>query len=239
MSPQTSAPSVSLIPKVKKLVQEYMSAYDSSHDYNHILRVLSLSHRLEAEYRASNPTVSLDSEVIELAALLHDVGDHKYTPASQDKTKKNNPVDDVLQSFGANIETAGKVQIIVSHVSYSYEVKNPDKVQAVLKQFPELAIVQDADRLDALGAVGIGRCFTYSSSRAAKLREGDSGQQAQRESSMDDSIAHFTEKLEKLEAMMKTPYGRQLAKIRTERIRLFREWWQEETKLESDQSLNG
>jgi uncharacterized protein len=78
-----------------------------------------------------------------------------------------------------------------------------------------VAIIQDADRLDALGAVGIGRVFAFG---GAKGR------------SMDDSIEHFDDKLFKLESMMKTETGRNLARERTERMRRFTGWWLEEAK---------
>ena len=82
------------------------------------------------------------------------------------------------------------MQLVVKNVSYSNEVKNPRMMKAVLDQHPELAIVQDADRLDAIGAVGIGRTFTYGGAK-------------QPDRGLDGTIEHFQDKLEKLEGMMK------------------------------------
>jgi HD superfamily phosphodiesterase len=130
-------------------------------------------------------------------------------------------VRDALLDNGATPALSQKVQTIVSHVSYSTEIKNPLLTLRLIHEdgYPELAIVQDADRLDALGAVGIGRCFTY---LGAKGRGGDA------EWELSEVIAHFGEKLERLEGMMKTDSGRHMAKVRTWRLKEFRRWWEDE-----------
>lgn len=73
--------------------------------------------------------------------------------------------------------------------------------------------MQDADRLDALGAVGIGRAFVYGGARGRGLSE---------------TVAHFEDKLLRLEGMMKTGEGRRLARARGERVGVFRGWVREE-----------
>lgn len=115
------------------------------------------------------------------------MGDKKYS--TPDEISKH-PVSKVLLELGASPELAFKVQTIVKHVSYSAETKNPLAVEEALLQHPELAAVQDADRLDAIGAVGIGRAFTF-------------GGAMRPETNMAETIQHFTEKLERLEGMMK------------------------------------
>lgn len=82
-----------------------------------------------------------------------------------------------------------------------------------------VAIVQDADRLDAIGAVGIGRTFAFGGAKGRTLG---------------DTLDHFDEKLLLLEGMMKTETGRKLAKERAERLRTFASWWEDETKSVSD-----
>ncbi|ROV93608.1 hypothetical protein VMCG_08046 [Cytospora schulzeri] len=204
-----------LIHSVDAYVKEYMSHYDASHDYNHIQRVLRMSLVIfEKEREAQAPAEEQYNEtLITLGALLHDVGDHKYLQPGQDSTTL---VRDVLLERGCPAGLADKVQDLVLHVSFSTEKKDPEKTQRKIASIPELAIVQDADRLDAIGAVGIARCFTFG---GAKGRDG-----------LDGSIDHFKEKLELLEGMMKTRTGKELARERTERLKVFREWWESENQ---------
>jgi uncharacterized protein len=150
--------------------------------------------------------------IVTLSALLHDVGDKKYLKAGEDASRL---VFEVLRSFGASEPLADKVQAICLGVSYSSEVKDPGRVVRLIEEHAELAVVQDADRLDAIGAVGIGRAFAFG---GAKNR------------AMDNTIEHFEEKLVRLEGMMKTAEGRKLARQRTERIELMQSWWREETE---------
>jgi len=203
-----------LIAATESFVREYMSQYDSSHDYQHILRVLHLSKYIEAKERTLRPDVHYDTHVITLASLLHDVGDKKYSKEGDDAATM---VERFLTSHGADEELARAVQQIATNVSYSAEIKDPAEVQKALRDYPELAVVQDADRLDALGAVGIGRCFTFDGAK-------------RREEGMNGAIDHFGEKLERLEDMMKTDTGRKLAALRTQRLKTFKGWWEDEVK---------
>lgn len=212
--------SAALIPKVTAFVEKYMGNYDGSHDFNHIRRVVGLAHLIYKEInlqREESPVFDdeeeLDLHVITLAALLHDVGDKKYLLPGQDG---NTLVLSTLLGFGAPEDLAIKVQRIVLGVSYSSEIKDPQAVTALIEKYPELAVVQDADRLDAIGAVGIGRTFTFGGAKGARH--------------MGETIDHFDDKLEKLESMMKTDPGKAMAKQRTERLKVFKEWWTEEQK---------
>ncbi|CAG8951087.1 hypothetical protein HYFRA_00006485 [Hymenoscyphus fraxineus] len=208
-----------LIPKVSAFVEKYMSKYDGSHDFNHIRRVVGLAHKIYTDINTQkaqnvgdgNGEQELDLHVITLGALLHDVGDKKYLEPGQDS---NTLVLATLLSFGAEEELAIKVQRIVSGVSYSSEIKDPAAVQGMIQRYPELAVVQDADRLDAIGAIGIGRTFTFGGAKNAK--------------DMGETIQHFEDKLEKLEGMMKTAPGKRMARERTERLKVFKGWWEEE-----------
>jgi uncharacterized protein len=210
-----------LIPKVTAFVEKYMSKYDGSHDFNHIRRVVGLAHLIYTEInkaREDSPLFDedesdLDLHVITLAALLHDVGDKKYLQPGQDA---NTLVLATLLSFGAPEDLAIKVQRICLGVSYSAESKDPASTRAMIEKYPELAVVQDADRLDAIGAIGIGRTFTFGGAKGAK--------------EMGETIQHFEDKLVKLESMMKTIPGMRMARERTQRLKTFKGWWEEEQK---------
>lgn len=153
-----------LFKSVNEYVHAYMSqpGHDNSHDYQHILRVVSNANRiLQAELKA-DPAVSYDTTALFLAALLHDVGDRKYAKPGEDV---ENQISAILRERGAGDELAQKIQVMVKNVSYTNEVRNPKSVTAALQKYPELAIVQDADRLDAIGAVGVARCFSFGAAK--------------------------------------------------------------------------
>ncbi|KAM0287451.1 hypothetical protein ACHAQH_000404 [Verticillium albo-atrum] len=201
-----------LVTQAAAYAKDYMSNYDASHDWSHILRVLALAHRIYNDPATSaGPTLSLRK--ITLAALLHDVGDKKYLQPGQDHTHL---VHDLLLERGAPEVLAAEIQAICLGVSYSSEIKDPSAVTALIAHFPELAVVQDADRLDAIGAVGVGRCFTFGGAKA-----GGRGLQG--------AVDHFEEKLLRIEGMMKTEAGRCMAAERTDRLRVFEGWWRAET----------
>jgi uncharacterized protein len=204
-----------LFKSINAFVYTYMSNYDNSHDYQHILRVLSNTNRIFQAELATNPSITYDTTALFLAALLHDVGDHKYAKEGEDiKTL----VLDNLLAHGADYKLAQKIQCIVDHVSYTHEIRNPEAVTEMMKLVPEIAIVQDADRLDAIGAVGIARCFSFG---AAKMPD----------QPMDRAVGHFEDKLYRLAGMMKTEAGKEMAKKRHEMLQEFARQWGEETEL--------
>jgi len=167
----------------------------------------------------SNPGQKYDHDLVRLGALLHDVGDKKYALPGQDVSCL---VFDLVLSVVDNPdeyqELASKVQAIASGVSYSSEMADPKKVEELIARIPELAIVQDADRLDAIGAVGIGRTFTYQGAHQKRM-------QAAREL--------INRRLIPVQDAMKTVTGRRIAEERTKRLLAFRDWWDEETGFEA------
>ncbi|KAI1756435.1 HD domain-containing protein [Xylaria castorea] len=206
-----------LIKSVTEYVEAYMANYDGSHDFNHIQRVLGLAKHIHTH----TPNASeRDPLVVILSALLHDVGDKKYLKSGEDASSL---VNDLLVSYGATEELAKKVQAICLGVSYSSEIKDPARVQKLIQSYPELAVVQDADRLDAIGSIGIGRVFTFTGARTR--------------ASMADPIQHFHDKLLRLQGMMKTEVGRQLAEERTRRMKEFLKWWGEEAAFSGSDAV--
>lgn len=200
-----------LVQAVTEYVKSYMANYDASHDWKHILRVVGLARHI---YSQSENRADLDLRIIQLAALLHDVGDRKYTASSTSASSPPPTISSLLLTHGASPAIAQTISTICSSVSYSTETKNPSQIQSVLAQHPELGVVQDADRLDAIGAIGLGRMFTYGGAKTKVT--------------MDETMEHLDEKLVRLEGMAKTKVGKELMRERTERLRVFRGWWAEE-----------
>lgn len=231
MAELESTDTSNLISSIKTYVSNQMANHDPSHNPTHVSRVVSLAlSLLSSETAHSQQHLPYNKTVIHLSALLHDIGDRKYLPPPppseshlDESTRAANLVRSVLLEHGADPELAERVQMITSHVSYTTECKDPERIRKLVREYPELGIVQDADRLDAIGAVGIARCFTFLGAKG-KREEGG-------EWELEDSIRHFGEKLERLEGMMKTEAGREMARVRTERLRVFRGWWEEETGL--------
>jgi HD superfamily phosphodiesterase len=229
----TSEEFQALFKEMSAFVTECMSGHDPSHNPAHVHRVGALANKILEAERALHPTTKYNGAVVKLAALLHDIGDRKYlskmdaAPGSQE-LDPTMMVQHALLARGATPELASRVQTIVSHVSYTTECKNPALIRRMIDEdgFVELGVVQDADRLDAIGAVGIGRCFTFLGAVGKKYCVDGKWE-------MDNSIEHFGDKLVKLEGMMKTTTGREMARVRTERLNIFAGWWQEEMSLVS------
>jgi len=193
-------------------IERHMSQYDPSHSLSHISRVLHIASSLLASELARQPDHPFDPLLIHLAVLTHDLADHKYLPADVDATYI---VRDVLLRCGCPAPLADVVNDITRHVSWSYQQAHPAEVAACLDRHPELAIVQDADRLDALGAVGIGRVFAFTGARNREMAEG---------------VDHMRLKIVKLQAGMRTVSGKEMAKERGERITAFMGWWEDEVE---------
>jgi HD superfamily phosphodiesterase len=233
MATSTPSKDEQLIASMKSYMETCMSGHDPSHNPTHVHRVVSLAHRIHASELVLHPetaSTKYNKTIITLAALLHDIGDHKYLPketANKSTVDPKQLVYNALISHGADEELASRVQTIVNNVSYTNETRNPEHVRSLISMpgYHELAIVQDADRLDAIGAVGIARTFTYLGSQGKKREESN----GTRPWELEESIQHFGEKLEKLEGMMKTETGKEIARERTRRLKVFKEWWVDET----------
>ncbi|KAL9068039.1 MAG: hypothetical protein Q9161_006484 [Pseudevernia consocians] len=247
-----------LMGKTRDFVRDFMAQahFDVSHDHEHVQRVLALSMEIQRVERKKFKHVKFDDTITELVALMHDVDDHKYPqppppppiqnhsslpspPSNMDPQYPNSAaIDPNLQpppaapppphqaaippapaveahliALGWPPHIAIPVSIMCASISYTTETQHPDIHRSALRRFPELAVVQDADRLDALGAVGIGRAFAYGGATGRGLG---------------DTLAHVEEKLEKLEGMMKTGEGKRMARVRSERVGMFKGWLGEE-----------
>ena len=147
---------------------------DASHDWNHIHRVWCLAKDIATVEGIDNVQMAR----VELASILHDVDDHKYKITGQ----PDNQVEIFLTSLQYDEDNKRKVLDIIDSVSYTKE-----KLQSKSSELDiEARIVQDADRLDAIGAIGIARCFTYGGARGNTLYDNSDIQ-----STSTTTLAHF------------------------------------------------
>jgi uncharacterized protein len=165
--------------RVNLAVQEHMYGpdYDASHDYEHCLRVVNIAHRLWKAEKRSRWARDIDPLVIYTAALVHDVGDSKYikpqggvlaNTAQAKREQQCNAIRDFLHEQNCPPQIAGPAAYIASCVSFTCEMEDPETVQVAIKDFPALRIVQDADRLDSLGPIGLARCAAYGGVKAQR-----------------------------------------------------------------------
>ncbi|CAL5427568.1 unnamed protein product [Camellia sinensis] len=221
------------VKKAEKLMVSAMKANDASHDASHVFRVRDLALSLALEEGLSSSPDSM--EIVELAALLHDIGDYKYMrDPSEEKI-----VEEFLEA--ENVEGSKKIKIlsIIKGMGFKDEIGG----QVDSKHSIEFGVVQDADRLDAIGAIGgrmvlhgtcpppshtsrfplvsgIARCFTFGGSRSSVLHDpsiqprSDLSKEQYIKKDKQTTVNHFHEKLLKLKDLMKTKAGQRRAEKR-------------------------
>eukprot|EP00941_MAST-03F_sp_MAST-3F-sp1_P002621 g2621.t1 len=213
-----------IITLTEEFVKNELANNDASHDFSHIARVRSLAKSIAVEEKLSQS----DVELVELAALLHDIDDWKY---SNSETAGADKAEAFLRKHGLSNEICTRIGSIIRRVSFHSELgfSESEKTEALNDRV--LCCVQDADRLDAIGAVGIARCFTYGGKKGRPFYNAESGMISAEEGdrivssrlSKEDymgkggtgvTIDHFYEKLLLLKNMMKTAEGRQRAEAR-------------------------
>lgn len=139
-----------ILPLLTEKVKEQFSQYGADHDFYHIERVVKLAEFLQKKEGG-------DLLVIQCAALLHDISDHKLNGGINNDCARVSRI--VLTDLKATSDLIDKVCEIVDLVSYK-GANVPDVSGSI-----ELSIVRDADRLDAIGAIGIARAFHFGGSR--------------------------------------------------------------------------
>ena len=198
-----------IIERAIEYVKEKFTTEFSGHDYFHTMRVFKTATRI-AEREGANLMI------VQLAALLHDVDDRKISPmthAGQDNAREFLRLNDIPDP-----ETEWICKII-SEVSFSANAgKAPSSIEG--------KCVQDADRLDAIGAIGIARAFAYGGSHNRHIHHPDiepclnmSAEEYKRSEST--TVNHFYEKLFSLKDMMNTETARALAEHRDAYMREF------------------
>ncbi len=202
-----------LIDETILFVKEQLKNAEGGHDWFHIERVYKST-------RLISKTEKVDQLVVALGALLHDIADSKFHGG--DETIGPKIASDFLESKGVASNIIDHVIKIIENISFKGGHKTSDFSS------PELAVVQDADRLDALGAIGIARTFNYGGFKNNTLY--DPGilpnlQMTKEEykNSNAPTINHFYEKLLLLKDKMNTATGQKLALKRHEFMELYLE----------------
>ncbi|WP_407429970.1 HD domain-containing protein [Arcticibacter sp.] len=195
-----------LIVKTAAFVKESLENAESGHDWWHTERVWKNARLLLRSEDANHL-------VVELAALLHDIADSKFHNGDEEigpKTARK-----FLQSTGVEEDVVFHVEQIIRHMSYK------SGLGEVRYSSREMEIVQDADRLDAIGAIGIARAFTYGGYKNRTLYDPSiepKPLQSKEEykNSTAPTINHFYEKLLLLKDKMNTSAARRIAAGRHE-----------------------
>ena len=194
-----------IVHKTVVFVKETLAGAEGGHDWYHIERVWKTARYIREKEGAG------DLFTIELAALLHDISDAKFNGGDDEKGSRM--ASEFLQKQGLKQEMVDHIQSIIKHVSYKGGFAQ-DQISTI-----EFQIVQDADRLDAIGAIGIARAFNYGGFKNRPIHNPDMPLQEYNDSSAyhksdAPTINHFYEKLLKLKDMMNTSTGKQMAEER-------------------------
>ncbi|KRL59410.1 HD domain-containing protein [Latilactobacillus fuchuensis] len=193
------------IEQIEKYVKAQLASEHSGHGFDHIQRVVRNARLICQQIPMA------DSTLVEMAVLLHDVIDEKVVG---DVEQARQAMVAQLTVIGVSFERQQAILTIIEHMSF---VKNIDQQQVLSL---EGQIVQDADRLDAIGAIGIGRTFMYGGAHGGIAYDPQIEPRAEltaanyREPTT--VINHFYEKLFKLAATMNTPVAKTLATKRTQ-----------------------
>ena len=194
-----------LIAEVEKAVRRALEGEGSGHDWWHLWRVRRLAERIARAERGADRTV------VVLGALLHDLADWKFRGGDEEAAPRE--AGRLLKKLGADARLIARVQSVCREVSFK-GAKVPDRPTSL-----ECRIVQDADRLDAIGAIGVARTFAYGGSVGQPLYEPGRKPVLHRsfaayKKSRGNTVNHFHEKLLLLKDRLHTKEARRLAKER-------------------------
>lgn len=193
-----------IIPLTVDFVRRRLEGAEAGHDWFHVERVWKLSVTIAQ-------TLACDRLVVELGALLHDIADPKFH--NGDETLALRTARDFLVSHAVEERLIEKVLFIIRYVSFKNRSEMPETIPI------ELKIVQDADRLDAMGAIGVARTFNFGGYKGNPMHDPTQPprlgmSKAEYKQSQGTTINHFYEKLLLLKDLIHTEKGKALAKER-------------------------
>lgn len=192
-----------MIEKTKEFVKNKLYGEGSGHDWFHIERVYNL-----AKYIAEKENVDLF--IVEMTALLHDIDDWKFSKINDNNTTVT---ENFLKSIEVDEKSLEAILKIIKTMSYKGGIV--DSTQHTI----EGKIVQDADRLDAIGAIGIARTFAYGGNKNRTIYDPsikpiDFSSLDEVKNAENHTINHFYEKLLKLKNLMNTDTAKKIAEKR-------------------------
>jgi len=197
-----------LIEKTIAFVKETLKDAEGGHDWFHIQRVFNNTLLIAKEEQVNVLVVSL-------AALLHDIADPKFHDGDESIGPRLS--EQFLTSMAVDTKSIRHVITIIKNMSFKNSFENNDQKFTS----KELQVVQDADRLDAIGAIGIARAFNYGGFKNRALYDPDIAPnlhmtKEEYKNSSAPTINHFYEKLLLLKDKMNTTTGRKIAEKRHE-----------------------
>ncbi|MEE9408484.1 MAG: HD domain-containing protein [Polaribacter sp.] len=202
-----------IIENTIEFVKTELKNAEGGHDWFHIERVFKNSLLISKEE-------NVDIFIVSLGALLHDIADAKFYDG--DETIGPKKATEFLENEKVDTEIILHVVNIINHISY----KNSLSTDGEKFTSKELEVVQDADRLDAIGATGIARCFNYGGFKNRVLYDPEIAPnlemtKAEYKKSVAPTINHFYEKLLLLKDKMNTSTGKKIAKERHQFMELY------------------
>lgn len=202
---------VEMFTTVNKAVIDYMASpnYKDPYGYAHIQRIVALIHKIYQAHKDDAWVRDVDPIVIFLAGLVHKVGGPQSLRAVDDFRDHEDIMRDFLKQHECiDPRIYAATAFVASHVSLARELNEPEEMKDEAEAYVALRIVQDAVRLDGLGAIGLARCF---------------------EAGEEINFNIFQKSLE----LMKTEKGRKLAFEQVQFMERFRKHWAEETDCSS------
>jgi uncharacterized protein len=194
-----------IIQNTIQFVKDTLQGAEGGHDWFHIERVYN-----NAKLLAEGEDVDLF--IVELGALLHDIADAKFYDGDESVGPKK------ARAFLEDQEVAESIIVHVENIIKYISFKSSLSSEKLFSS-PELSVIQDADRLDAIGAIGIARCFNYGGFKNRALYDPEilpnlTMTKEEYKKSTAPTINHFYEKLLLLKDKMNTDTGRRIAQER-------------------------
>jgi uncharacterized protein len=195
-----------IIEKTRAFIEQKFRGGESAHDYWHMYRVWQLAKSIAHEEK------SADSFVVELAALLHDIADHKFYNGDREIGPRK--AREWLEDMRVEGSVISHVEDIIRNMSFS---SSRGKYKNDLNTI-EGQIVHDADKLDAIGAIGIGRVFIMSGGLGLSMHNPEPTLEEKEDEQTQkwgiSSVQHFYDKLLLLKGRMFTETGKRMAEHR-------------------------